>query len=395
MSEFDYTPKISSLKLQRDQQLVQPDGRVDELNSTATFRIPTSPNCIIPQSVHVIGEIEFNANSYIGQSFGQLIDSVTVLTGSGDVISRCQQYHRLHAQLSDLSVTEQEAQSAWQQGLDLRRAGSTTQKVSGNEPVNAPAIPKRQFSLPLSLSGYFAANGKYLSLEWTRGLQIQVRFRPGSAFLSGIDSASRTYTLSGVQLKYQYVNPELDQQFIASMAKPKEVHFTETEVYETAVPASTSAVTIRIPCPSRYRSVRKATLSCWVSQKTDGVTSGFLTERRVKNGIGSFMARVGTKVFPSGDMIRGDSSLLDSTLAAHGGSQTGVLNYASYASDAADRFFVSMAFSAQDSLVSGMATGDATLELQAESKGGVVQSTAVGMVQGDCFLDTSSGMVRR
>lgn len=389
MSEFDYSPKISSLKLSRDQQLVQPDGRVDESNPLATFRIPTSPNCIIPQSVHVIGEVEFNADAYVGQSFGQLIDSVTVLTGSGDVISRCQQYNRLHAQMADLSVTEQEAKTAWQQGLDLRRQGSATTKPVDGSTVN---IPKRQFSLPLSLSGYFAANGKYLSLEWTRGLQIQIRFRPGSAFLSSIDVSKRTYTLSGVQLKYEYVNPELDQQFISSMARPKEVHFTETEVYETAVPSSSGSVTIRVPCPSRYRSVRKATLSCWVPQTQ---SSTLLTERRVKNGITSFMARVGTKVYPSGDMIRGDSALLDATLSAHGGSQTGVLDYASYAADNSDRFFVSMPFSAQDSLVSGMATGDATLELQAESKGGVVQSIAVGMIQGDCFLDTSSGMVRR
>lgn len=380
MSDFDYTPLNTAFPLlSRDRAVHLPDGRVDSENLTAQFRIPDSHNVIIPHTMSVCGTFSLPSGSRVGNSLASSIESVVVMSSTGDVLSRQNQFWRYHHMVSDLSVTKPQAEgSGWPQGLDLR------QDNNGADVTQLSDLEIRTFSIPLSLSGYFSSRHP-LPLHATRGLQLVIRFRPVSDWNAG---TTASFSLSNVHLSYEYLDTTREPALQQALSKPKKIHFCETELYTTQVQANSTQV--RISAPSRYRSVRKVTAALYANR------TALKCDYRMRGAIDAAHVRIGTTVVPSGDRVQGLAELFQLLMSSHGGAQAGILTKDQYASD---RFMVGIPFSTSESKVSGMSSGDASMEVVLDcipgANVGGASVQAIAFVQGDCYLDTASGIVER
>ena len=372
--ELQYNVDVSQSKeMYRDVMIVNPDGAVSSNSRLASFKIEgTQSQLIHPETVSVCGTFEGAANSNPFNSLASIVDSVTVYTQSGQTVSHQPQFWRLHSVLSDLTLDQSHADAAWQQGLDLRGNGTTLQTAQ---------LAARQFSIPLTVSGLFSSQKLICPADFG-GLRVQVRFRAPIECMYG-SADSKSYTLKDVHLKYEWTDISRDPKMLAVYSKPTRMyHFLQQEVYESAVQAS--ATVARVPCPSRMRSIRKATLAFF----RKGTGSEPLAEIRTSLGITALQSRVGTQLFPQ-DKIRGYSNLYDVTQSAYGGALRGFLTRERYEGQ---RFVAAVPYSNLKTHISGMDPRDAVLELFADVTG-QADTTAVVFLQGDAVWDSASQQV--
>lgn len=376
-AELSYVVPVSDfLQLERQVAKLQPDGTVNADNRTASFQIPAYDTQLIhPHTVRLCGKLELASGKKLANSVATLIDSISVFSGSGQQISRVAQAWRLHSMLADAELDRAHADSHWQLLMDKRGDGKVPSAGASDAEV-------RYFSIPLNFAGLFSCNKMVLPADFG-GLRVVVQLRSGAEAI--IATASPSYTLSMVHLSYEYSDISKDQKALQTYRMQPQggrvYEFTAYETYVTSVPSTATA--IRVPCPTRYRSIRKM-----ITGLFDGASGA---EKRLRGNVASFQTRVGSALYPQ-ERIDNVAEMLDITQSAFGGASRGILTQELYEgignTPAPERFMLAQPFN-NLTISSGMDPRDATCEIALECSSAVgTNCQAVVFVQADAYWNS-------